>query len=215
MIRSSIPLMAAFAAVGSVLFGAGSAMAMPIDNSGLNCTFKFNVNGSMPFLAFSNGKTATNLASSNYFTADTDSSGNMSFDGSSMSAVPTNAFLGANNIYVRLQFTDVQGTTDLSGALPNINWVMTAKAQFVDAADGISTVNCQTSTFTINVSGNWGNTTSTAFTIPSLSGSGSGACNTHAAGVSSALGLGSSGATLTLYKFSAFNGTTGLALHGS
>jgi hypothetical protein len=210
MIRRSLCLVAALAAAGHVILDAGSAMASPIDNSGLNCTFKFNVNGSMPFLAFSNGKTATNLASSNFFTADTDSSGNMSFGGSSMSSVPTNATLGINTISVRLQFTDVVGTTDLSGAVPNINWVMTAKAQFVDAADGISTVNCQTSTFTIYVSGNWGNTTSTAFTIPSLSGSGSGACNAHAAGVNSALGLGSSGATLTLYKFGAYNGTTPL-----
>lgn len=90
---------------------------------------------------------------------------------------------------------------------------MTAKAQFYDMTDGISTANCQTAAFTINVSGNWGNTTSTSFTIPSLSGSGTGACNGLASSVNSAVGLGSSGATLTLYKFSAFNGTT--ALHGS
>ena len=210
MIRSSICSMAAFAAVGSILFGAGSAMASPIDNPDLNCKFKFNVNGSMPFLAFSNGKTATNLASTNFFTADIDSPGNTAWTGSSMSAVPTNANLSGSPIFVRLQFTDVVGTTDLSGTSPNINWVMTAKAQFVEAASGITTVNCQTSTFTINVSGNWGNTTSTAFTIPSLSGTGSGACNTHAAAVNSALGLGSSGAALTLYKFSAYNGMTPL-----
>lgn len=120
MIRSSICSIAAFAAFGSILFGAGSAMASPIDNPGLNCTFKFNVNGSMPFLAFSNGKTATNLASTNYFTADTDSAGNMSFDGSTMSVVPTNASVSGHTLSVRLQFTDVSGTTDLSGALPNV-----------------------------------------------------------------------------------------------
>lgn len=203
----------AFAAAACIFLTPGSAMASPIDNPGLGCSFDFDVNSNIQFLDFSNGKAVTNLSTLNSFTADTDSAGNMTFAGSAMQVVPTNATFNGHTISVRLQFTDISGTTDLSGTSPNINWTITAKAQFVDSSDGISTGNCSTATFNISVSGNWNATTSSAFTIPSLSGSGSGACNSHASSVNSALGLGTSGATLTLYKFSAFNGTT--ALHGS
>jgi hypothetical protein len=202
--------MASIATVACVTLSAGSAQASAIDNPGLNCTFKFDQNSSIPFLAFSNGKSATNLSTVNYFTADTDSAGNMGFVGSTMQAIPTNALVNSHTVSVRLVFTDVVGTTDLSGTHPNISWAMTAKAQFVDATDGISTLNCQTGTFTISITGDWGNTTSSAFTIPALSGSGSGACNGWSSAVNTALGLGTSGATLTLYKFGAYNGTTPL-----
>lgn len=209
--RSFFSWSSALGAVTCIMLGAGSAKANPIDNPGVNCTFHFDQNSGVPFLDFSNGKSATNLsAGPSFFTADTDSAGNMGFDGSTMIQVPTNASLGPNMISVKLLFTDVSGTTDLSGLHPNINWTMTAKAQFADAADGISTLNCQTSAFSISVSGNWGNTTSASFTIPALSGSGSGSCNGLSAGVNSALGLGSSGATLTLYKFQAYNGVNPL-----
>lgn len=210
MIRTAAWLMASVATIACVTFSAGSAQASPIDNSGLNCTFRFYQNGSMPFLDFSNGKSATNLSTSNFFTADTDSAGTMSFVGSTMQAIPTDATLGGNPISVRLLFTDVVGTTDLSGADPDINWEMTAKAQFQETINGITTVNCQTGMFTIYISGDWGNTTSIDFTIPALSGSGSGACNGFSSSVNTALGLGTNGASLTLYKFSAYNGVNKL-----
>ena len=206
-------MMAGIATAACVTLSTGSAQANPIDNSGLNCTFKFDQNGSIPFLDFSNGKSATDLSTVNYFTADTDSAGNMGFVGSTMQAVPTNALVNGHTVSVRLLFTDVVGTTDLSGTDAYIDWEMTAKAQFVDATDGISTVNCQTGTFTIYVTGDWDATTSSAFTIPALSGSGSGACNGWSSAVNTALGLGTSGATLTLYKFRGYNGAT--QLYGS
>ncbi|MDI3288139.1 hypothetical protein [Polyangium sp. 15x6] len=203
--------MASISTIACVTLSAGSAQASPIDNPGLNCTFRFEQNSSIPFLDFSNGKSATNLSTVNYFTADTDSAGNMGFVGSTMQAVPTDAFIGGNPISVRLLFTDVSGTTDLSGADPDINWTMTARAQFVEPVNGVTTLNCQTATFTIYVTGNWDDTTSSAFTIPALSGSGSGACNGLSSVINTALGLGTNGATLSLYKFAAYNGVNPLS----
>jgi hypothetical protein len=168
------------------------------------------VDSDIPFLAFSNGKTATNLSTSNSFTADTDSAGDMSFDGSNMQIVPTNATVNGHTLNVRLHFTDVTGNTDLSGASPDITWAMFAKMEFDDSSDGITVTNCHTTTFEIDVSGNWNDTTSSSFTISSLSSG----CNGWASAINTALGLGSSGATLTLYKFTAFN-NLGQPLTGS
>ncbi|TKC95848.1 hypothetical protein [Polyangium fumosum] len=210
MIRSASWWMASLATIACVTLS-GSAHASPIDNPGLNCKFEFYKNGGTPFLDFSNGKSTTGLAGTNSFSADTDSAGNMSFVGSTMQLELTDALVNGVAVRVRLLFTDVVGTTDLSGADPDINWEMTAKLQVAEAGQGITTVNCQTGTFTIYVSGDWGNTTSSTFTIPAMSGSGSGACNGLSAAVNTALGLGTNGATLSLYKFRAYNGTTPLS----
>lgn len=126
-----------------------------------------------------------------------------------MALVETNETVNGHVLSIELLFTDVSGTTDLSGAMPDIDWTMTAKAPFDDPADGASTFNGQTGTFTISISGDWGDTTSSAFTIPALSSG----CSGLASDIDAALGLGKSGATLTLYKFGAYDGMP--PLHGS
>jgi len=210
MIRSASWWMASMATIACVTLS-GSAHAFPIDNPGSGCKFEFYKNGGTPFLDFSNGKSTTGLAGNNSFLADTDNLGNMSFAGSTMQLELTDATVNGVPVYVRLFLSDVAGTTDLSGADPDVNWEMTAKVQVSEAGQGITTLNCQTGTFTIYVSGDWGNTTSSAFTIPAMSGSGSGACNGLSAAVNTALGLGTTGATLSLYKFSAYNGLAPLS----
>lgn len=98
-----------------------------------------------------------------------------------------------------------------------VDWEITAQLRFRNTGlGGITTNNCRTSAFTITISGgDWGDVTSDPFTIPVLSGSGSGGCNGSSANVNDFFDLGVSGATLTLYKFVATEDATGDPLTGS
>lgn len=181
----------------------GESAAAPIDNPGPNCDFHFYVNGSLPFFDFSSGEFISSIPSPNYFTADTDSAGNMTFVGSSMQLLETSAgFLGVP-ISMRLQFTDVVGTTDLSGVDPQVDWTMTAVARFNHGLLGVSESNCQSAPFDIEISGSWHDVESTSFVIPAFASTD---CNGYGTLMNIVYGLGSNGATLTLYKFEGYNG---------
>jgi hypothetical protein len=202
------------AAVGAgVLFGtmliAATAAAAPIDNPCTNsaspCQFRFYVNSDMPFLTFSSGQSATDLPTENYFRANVDGSGNMTFHDSDMNLVPTDVTL-TNVVKVRLTFTGLTGTTDLAGS-PDVDWTMTAYATFTNQHDGITEANCQTGSFTIDVSGDWLDVDSDTFTIPAFTST---QCNNHGTLMNALFGLGTDGAVLSLYKFSGWNGANQL-----
>jgi hypothetical protein len=205
---------AAVVAAGALL-GAANAQAAAIDNpcpsgGGTVCQFRFYQDTDVPFLSFSSGEFASDLwPNLSYFGSYVDGSGNMTFHDTDMQLVQTSVGLGGGDVFVRLNFTSVTGTTVLSGANPDITWTMEATASFYDASDGITEANCVTSSFEIDFSGvSWNVGVSSSFTIPSVTG-----CNGHSALVNANFGLGTTGATLTLYKFEGYNGST--ALHGS
>lgn len=181
----------------------GEAAAAPIDNPGSNCDFHFYVNGSLPFFDFSSGEFINSIPSPNYFTADTDSAGNMTFVGSSMQLLETSVMLLSESIKMRLQFTDVVGTTDLSGSTPQVDWTMTAVARFKHDGFVITEANCQSAPFDIEISGSWDDVESATFVIPAFASSD---CGGYGTLMNIVYGLGSDGATLTLYKFRGYNG---------
>jgi len=197
------------AVAASALVLAGSANASPIDNPGSNCQFRFDVNPGLPFLDFASGEYVDDLPTLNFITANTLSNGAMTFVGSNMQDLQTSVTLGSIPVTVKLTFFTLTGTTDLSSGV-DIDWVLTATASFTNSHEGWTAANCTTAAFTIDESGDWGNTTSPTFTIPAFTGT---QCNNHVALINSLFGLGSDGATLTLYKFSGWNGST--PLHGS
>ena len=216
MNRSS-KICSALGAAACALLVATSAKANPIDNpcpsgGGVACQFRFDINSSIPFLDFSSGESATDLHPlQSYFSSYVDSAGTMTFPasgGSSMQWVDTSVSLNSQTVRVRLNFISVVGTTDLSGASPDISWTMTATASFFkNAPFGFDETNCTTDPFEIDIDGDWGNVTSDTFTIPAFAST---ACNNRGSIVSTVLGLGTAGATLTLYKFRAYNGSNPL-----
>lgn len=202
------------AALGLVM--AAPAVADPVDNPG-DARFAFYDNPGAPFLHFSSG---VNVSSNNpsggpsLFEANVDSFGNMAFNGATMQLHPTGQTVGGTAVDAQLFVSDVTGTIDLSAGV-SINLTFTAQYRFRAAASGVTTANCRTGNVSITITGNWGNTTSAAYTIPALTGAGTGACNGFAASLNTTFGLGSSGATLSMYKFSAKNIATGANLVGS
>ena len=121
-------------------------------------------------------------------------------------------------IDAQLVISDVSGTVDYSSGSPAFSWAITAQLKFRALAAGVQFTNCQTSTFTINISGDYtAGATSSSFTIPSLSGTSTGACNSHASEINTKLGLGVSGASLYLIKWDGKNtdGTMPVLLTGS
>lgn len=215
MIRGSSGAVAlALALVSCLVLSTTIAQAAPIDNPG-TADFYFYNNPGTPFLAFSSGKSASCYGTAqSWFQADVDSSGIMYFDGETMQFTETTYNVGTNPLYVQLFITDVSGTTDMSSGHSNIHWVISAEAHFKDTPDGITQTTCKTSGFKMSIIGDWAGATSSSFKIPALSGA-SGACNGYGSAINTALGLGTSGATVELYKFNGDNATSGLALTGS
>jgi hypothetical protein len=194
------------------LLGAANAQAAAIDNpcpstGGTVCQFRFDLDPDVPFLNFSSGEYASDLSpTQSYFGAYVNSSGTMTWHDTHMQRVQTSVGLGGSSVFIRLNFSSVTGTTVLTATSSTITWAMMATASFFDMGNGITEANCVTSTFEIDFSAvSWNDGVSSPFTIPAVTG-----CNSHSALVNANFGLGTSGATLTLYKFEGFNGSSGL-----
>lgn len=153
-------------------------------------------------------------ASTDYIDAYVDNTGTMFFSDASALVHSTGESINSPSspIDAQLVISDVVGTVDYSSGI-YFSWAITAQLKFRAIAAGVSFTNCQTSTFTINISGDHAaGATSSSFTIPSLSGT---ACNSHGSEINTKLGLGFSGATLNLTKWGAENTATSLPLTGS
>lgn len=186
------------------------AEADPVDNQGL-ANFFFDTSGD-PFLTLSTKEVHSWAPSA--FTAFVESDGEMIYDSHSMGHNATDLQFAGQDLLVQLDISDVVGYTDLSGADPYVDWEITARLRF-SSAGGATISNCRTGYFTIFVTGDWGDTVSSTFSVPSLTGSGSGACNGNSSAINTHFGLGSANATFALYKFSAENDATGDPLEGS
>jgi hypothetical protein len=199
-------------AAACALLGAANAQAAAINNpcpstGSTVCQFRFDENSDIPFLNFSSGEYATDLSSltRSYFGAYVDGSGNMTWHDTEMQQVPTSVGLSGGTVRIRLIFSSVTGTTVLTATSSTITWAMKATATF-DNGGTITEANCATSEFEIDFSGvSWDDGVSDAFTIPTVTG-----CGGHSTLVNADFGLGVSGATLTLYKFEGFNGSSAL-----
>ncbi len=203
-------MMAVFAVDGPV------AVADPIDNDG-DADFVFYDNPGSPFLLFASGDEAfseTPSAGASWFEAFTEPDGDTFWTASHMERHNTPLSFGPDSVQVRLNITDVVGVTDLSSGV-DIDWTITADLRFSNSFAGIVEATCRTASFDITIAGDWDEVESDPFTIPALSGSGAGGCNTHASTLNSYFDLGTSGATLTLYKFEAFVHGTSTPLSGS
>ena len=76
---------------------------------------------------------------------------------------------------------------------------------------------CRTAQFTFHIVGNMADatgSTSAAFNIPALSGTGNGACSTYASSLTSKFNLGTTGAYFTFYK-DWIQDATGALLYGT
>ena len=106
-------------------------------------------------------------------------------------------FIGLVEVEAQLQILDIVGT--VNGITEEIDWQIEARVRF---RAGVALGSCQTSSFMIDVSGDYGATdtfTSSSFTIPALT---TGCANsTNRGTINTGLSLGSSGASLQLYKF--------------
>lgn len=194
----------ALLACGGAWLQTDNVAADPIDNPDTADFIWYNNPGS-PFLEFGSGEDIFSYASggpSSKFRADVDSLGDMDFISSSTQYYPTSInILGVVN--VKLVISNVVGTTDCSnstnGSQCEIDWDVTASLWF----DGgiVSEASCQTSSFSILVTGEWDNTISAGFTIPDLTGSGSQTCSGLASFMSNYWDFDGGSATLSLYKY--------------
>ena len=81
------------------------------------------------------------------------------------------------------------------------SWTITGHVAF-SASGVVSEGSCKTSSFSVSFSGGYfSGTDSSTFTVPSLSGSGTQACSSHASTINSDLALGGAGAKLHFNKF--------------
>ena len=121
-------------------------------------------------------------------------------------------------VQAKLNILGVTGSINLTTAWA-FTWSITAQVEFRASAAGVTLANCITPSFSISISGDYhgsgGIATSTPFTIPALSGSGTGACNGHATNINGDLLLGSAGATLQITKWEGINILSGQPLDGS
>jgi hypothetical protein len=122
------------------------------------------------------------------------------FDATNSVLHPTAQTFGGVTIQARVVIENVTGSVDFINTIGN--WSLTAHVAF-SATGNFTEGSCKTSSFTITLtSGDYnGGATSSAFTVPSLSGSGSQACSTHSAAVNTAFSLGGTNARLHFNKF--------------
>ena len=198
---------------------ASVAFADPVDNDG-DARFTFYDNPGAPFLHFPSGEDVDSstpfLTPASEFEAYADSFGNITFNQHTMQFHATNQTVGpmGTPVEVQLFINDITGTINLAGGV-SINLTFLAHYRFRAAAAGVTAGNCRTGAFTTTITGSWANTTSASFTPPALTGTGTGACNGYSANVNADFALGSSGARISMYKFSARNISTGVPLTGS
>lgn len=187
------------------------ASSAPIDNPGM-ADFRFS-NSNAPFLNFASLQQVTTHSAGSLFEADVQADGEMLYLQHSMAFLPTNLNFGSGLVGVQLDISDLYGYTDLSGSAPDVDWEITARLRF--NGGGVSASTCRTTYVTFNIAGDWNDVDSDPITFPALSGSGAGTCSGLASAINAYFGLGSPGATMTLYKFDARNQSTGLDLYGS
>lgn len=193
-------------------------LADPVDNEG-DARFR-NVTGNYKFWKFSSPEQLTSNPSSNpeFIDAYVDSNGDVSYSTSFFGTYPSAQTIGSAGTVIDVQVvvTDVTGIVDFSSGI-FFDWEITAQLRFRSiGASGVTTSNCRTASFTINIDGDFmSGADSAAFTIPALSGTGTGACNGHSTEINLDFDLGSSGAVLTLNKWGGFNTDTGDPLTGS
>ncbi len=126
----------------------------------------------------------------------------MDFISSSIQYYPTSINI-SGVVHVGMVISNVVGTTDCSsstnGSACEVDWDLTASLWF----DGgiVDEASCQTSEFTISITGTWEDTISADFTIPNLSGVTPQSCSSLASFMNMYWGFGGSGATLSLYKY--------------
>lgn len=198
-----------------VLAGSSLLRADPVDNPG-DARF-FNDTGAYPFLRFASTEWID--GSTEEFEAYVDSTGDVYFNGATMPFTLTAQDLGSAGgapLEVQLFISDVVGIVDLSSGT-YFDWEITAQARFRSiGAGGVTSANCRTGSFTIYVDGDWFNhAVSSSFTIPALSGAGTGACNGHSTEINLDFALGSSGALIDIHKWAGENISTGNPLTGS
>jgi hypothetical protein len=105
----------------------------------------------------------------------------------------------ASTLYAKFVITDVEGSVDFTDA--TAVWTFTGYVVF-SASGYISQSSCKTSSFNVSFSGGYiSPTDSSAFTIPSFSGSGTQACGGYYSGLNTTFDLGTSGAKLHFNKF--------------
>lgn len=197
----------------------GTADADPVDNYG-DATFRFNDDGGNPFLSFPSGEDVDShtvaLGPTEFF-AYVDADGEMFYNGASPGFhVVDGLIIGGGQVQLVLFITDVIGFIDCSSVFSDcdVDWEISAQLRFRNGG-AITTNNCRTGSFTIEVTGRWADTVSDPFTVPALTGSGSGACGGSSGTINNFLDLGTNGTTLALYKFSGTEDATGLPLDGS
>jgi hypothetical protein len=204
------------AIAAAVILVSSTAAADPIDNPGY-ADFIFYNNPGVPFLTFASTEEVASYIPGiqpSFFEAEILFDGTMIYDQHSMESYDTALAFSGTPLKVQVDIDDVVGFVDLSGASPYLEWDVTARLRF-SGAGGATLSNCRTAYFTATIIGDWGNVESAAFIIPALTGSGSGACNGHAATINAHFDLGVSGSTLALYKFKAIEQATGFDLSGS
>jgi hypothetical protein len=199
---------------------ASDASASPIDNPG-NAIFVFYDNPGSPFIEFANNDEISSydaLGSGSDFTAAVNSAGTMSYTFHGMVYHETSLTFGGDTVYAQLDIDHVTGTTDLSGPDPDVDWTINARLRFRHGPTGggdFGELDCSTEYFDIDVTGDWGDTTSSPFTIPALDGGMGQDCANDYFVLNFLFDLGSSGALLHLYKFQAYNLSTMDPLEGS
>lgn len=194
-----------------------TAMAAPVDNPG-DALFT-NISGVYDFITFSTTEHVGSSTINIYMPVD--GAGNVGLGATPGAGSFGNAIVGwasslqtvsGVGIDAQLFITDIAGTIDMSTGA-KLTWTITAYMRFrsTSMSPTIPVGTCNTSSFTINISGDFVlNTYSSPFTIPTATG-----CNGHAAEINSDFGLGNPGAKLRIGKWSAENTDTGLPLFGS
>lgn len=165
-------------------------------------TYRFSWDhGETTFFRFANNEWLAESTPPDSWDQDVDGSGNLTtFDTPSPQAHSTALSVSGVTVKAKFVIEDVTGSVNI-GAFTS-SWTFTGHVNF--SASGVfSEGQCRTSSFTVSFSGNYDSgTDSSAFTIPSLSGSGSQLCGGASGTVNSHFSLGSSGGRLHFNKFS-------------